>query len=196
MSVLRFGLAGGALAAMALTAGAAFAGSFDTEKVTTDRSLSSFESVYIAPVQADLNLDVIAYDPRGTGDRPVDKSDVEERASDFHDALEKAFSKSYAIASAPGDGVLTVEATLTDLASSRPTLADDKRQSGLSASSVYAGGGAMKAVLSENGVVLAEVNDSFTSTLNDGRARAWIWSDADRAFNQWSRNLVEFVGDH
>lgn len=184
-----------AFLAVAVAAGPAAAGSFDAESIVGDTDLSSFESVYIAPVTANLDLDVAAF-PRNGGDRPVDASDVAEKAADFHDELTEAFSRSFSLADAPGPGILTIEVTLTDLEASRPTMADYRRAPGLSFASVYAGGGEMTAVLSENGVTIAEVSDRFTSYLSDERARAGVWSDADRAFDRWARNLVEFVEEN
>lgn len=193
MSFLRNGFGAGAFAAALVSAGAAFAGPFDSENLVTDGKLSSYESVYIAPVKVDLDLRVVRYDRSGYGDRPVDADDASRKAADFYDELVDAFSESYSLASAPGPGVLTLEATLTKLQSSRPTLADYAREPSLSFHSVYAGGGSMTAVFSEDGEVLAELGDQFDSYLGDGRVRAAIWHDADRAFSQWARKLVTYT---
>lgn len=193
MSYLRFAFGAGAFAAALVSAGAVLAGPFDSENLLTDRQLSSYESVYIAPVKVELDHHVVRYDRSGYGDRPVDPDDANRKAADFHDELVDAFSESYSLAPAPGPGVLTLEATLTKLQSSRPTPADYDRETSLSFESVYAGGGSMTAVFSEDGEVLAELGDEFNSYLSDGRVRAGIWQDVDRAFSQWAKKLVKYT---
>lgn len=193
MSLLRYGFGAGVFAAAVAFAGAAFAGPFDSENLVTDRQLSTYESVYIAPVKVNLDHHVVRYDRSGYGDRPVDPDDANQKAADFYNELVDAFSESYSLASAPGPGVLTLEATLTKLQSSRPTPADYDREPSLSFQSVYAGGGSMTAVFSEDGEVLAEIADQFDSYLSDGRVRAAVWHDADRAFSQWARKLAKFT---
>jgi len=193
MAFLRYGLGVGALAAAMFSAGAALAGSFDSETLTEGRKLSSFDSVYIAPVQANLDLNVVRFDRSGYGDRAVRDEDAARKAADFYDELVEEFGESFSLADAPGSGVLTVQATLTKLESSRPTLADYNRDTSVSFRSVYAGGAAMTAVFSEDGATLAEVSDEFISNLNDGRTRAGLWQDADRAFEQWAHKLAKFA---
>jgi hypothetical protein len=161
------------------------AAAFDRETLVGDKPLSSFKSVYIAPVS--LSLD------ESRDARPVRDKDAAGRASDFHDELVDEFSEAFDIAGAPGAGVLTVEATLTKLVSTRPTMADYDDQPSLAFESVYAGGAAFSATLSEDGETLAEIGDQYTSTLGDGTPKIATWQDADRAFSQWSRQLVDFV---
>ncbi|MEQ8177147.1 MAG: DUF3313 family protein [Amphiplicatus sp.] len=178
-----------ACAAVAAFIGAAAAMSpaaaFDRENVIGGKQLSSFASVYIAPVALSLE--------QGRDERPVREKDAARRASDFHDDLVDEFSGAFEIADAPGAGVLTIEATLTKLVATRPTLADFSEQPGLGFESVYAGGAAFSATLSEDGETLAEVGDRHTSSLGDGSPKIATWQDADRAFSQWARQLVDFV---
>lgn len=194
MSLLRKGAAAFVIlsASMALPA-AAGAASFDNVTLTTDRQLSGFESVYIAPVKADLNLDVRPFDRSGYGDRPISDRDIGDKIADFQRNLERAFSKSFTLADAPGPGVLTVEATLTDLASTRPTLADYSHKISLDFRSVYAGGAEVTFVLSEDGDVLATIGDRNFGSFADGRPRVGVWEDADYSFGSWSRRLVKFI---
>lgn len=185
------------LATVALAATPALAGSFDSASVAGGRALSTFDEVYVAPVDVALDLNVKRFDRSGSGDRPVSESDAQQKAVDFYYDLMREFSATHAIVDAPGPGVLTVEATLTKLESSRPTLADYGTRGGhLSASSTYAGGAEMVAVFKEGDAVLAEVADAFDSHLRDGRARAGIWSDADRAFRSWAARLAAFTRDN
>ncbi|MEQ8935311.1 MAG: DUF3313 family protein [Amphiplicatus sp.] len=178
-----------AVAALIVSAGAiSTADAFDRENVIGGKKLSSFASVYIAPVA--LNLD------QGRDERPIRDKDAARRANDFHDDLVDEFSDAFDIADMPGAGVLTIEATLTKLVATRPTLADFSEQPGLGFESVYAGGAAFSATLSEAGETLAEIGDRHTSNLGDGAPKIATWQDADRAFSLWSRQLVDFVQEN
>lgn len=179
----------GAAAGLAMTAAAAF----DTAYVSSERPLGAYEQVYVAPVSVELDHDVRRYRVGGSGDRPVEERDAALRAEDFHAALTDAFGRSFALAGAPGPGVLTVEARLIKLESSRPTMADYRQTPGLSARSVYAGGAEMHVTISEDGVLLAEIGDAWRGSLDDGRYRIGLWDDARRAFGSWARRLARFV---
>lgn len=161
---------------------------FDVEVVTGAKPLSAFRAVYIAPVALAL-----ADDRRA---RPVDERDALDIAADFAERLEAAFDDDFEIAPAPGPGVLSIEATLTTLAASRPTPADLRAEPSLSSDSVYAGGAAFRAVLSEDGAILAEVADAVVGDLGDGFPRVGVWQEADRAVARWSRALVRFVEEN
>lgn len=175
-----------ALAAfIAAAAAISSAAAFDRESVTGGKQLSSFKSVYIAPVALSLE--------QGRDERPVRDKDAAARAAEFHDDLIDEFSGAFDIADAPGEGVLTIEATLTELVSTRPTMADFSEEPGLGFESVYAGGAAFSATLSENGEALAEIGDRYTSSFGDGSPKVGTWQDADRAFSRWARQLVDFV---
>ncbi len=183
------GLAAGFL----FCAGAASAGGFDSETVTQDANLADFKSVYVAPVELDLKADGGGYG--SSRERPVSADDAAKKAADFHADLVRAFDD-FSRASAPGAGVLTIAATLTELKSSRPTMADYDRNAGLSASSIYAGGASVEFDFSEAGAVLAEVSDEYETSLSDGRSRIGLWDDADRAFSSWARRVADFVREH
>ncbi|MEE2690931.1 MAG: DUF3313 family protein [Pseudomonadota bacterium] len=177
-----------AVAAFAILAITTTASAFDRESLTGEKALSSFSSVYIAPVAVSLEQD--------RDDRPVRDKDAAERADLFREALIDRFEKRFDIADAPGDDVLTVEATLTRLEATRPTLADYSKQPGLAFESVYAGGAAFTATLSENGAPLAEISDRYTSSLGDHSPKIATWQDVDRAFSNWARQLVDFVEEN
>ncbi len=196
MTFLRLTVAAGAALFAAVAApGLALAG-FDSASVSPGADLSAYKSVYIAPVGTSLQSGERSFPPYGTGERPVSASDAASKAGDLEQKLAAAFGKSFAVAAAPGAGVLTVSATLTRLQSNRPTAEDLRATPGLSLTSEYAGAAAVSIVLSVNGSPLAEVSDAYTGTLNDARLRAGIWSTADVAFSRWARDLVAFVQSH
>lgn len=152
-------------------------------------SLASYEKIYIAPVSIDLPERTY----RRGDDRPVSKRDQEDKAEDLETKLTRAFSEDFAIVSAPGEGVLTIETDIIRLQSSRPTKADLNREPGLSFSSVFTGGATVSFTLSEDGVTLDEIEDSYYGNFNDGSPRTGIWQDADRAFSRLSNRLVRYV---
>lgn len=191
MTFLRFAAA--ALIAAVAVFSQASAGSFDSASVSSGTDLSAFKSVYIAPVGTSLSADERSFPPYGSGERPVSASDAAAKASDFQQKLATAFGKSFTIASAPAQGVLTVSATLTRLQANRPTAEDLRKTQGLSLTSEYAGAAAVRVVFSENGSPIAEVSDDYTGSLTDTRYRASLWGTADVAFSRWARDLVGFV---
>lgn len=194
MSLLRNSAAVFAAFYMSLTLTTpAIAASFDNVETSTDKHLATFEAVYIAPVKAELNLDVRAIDRTGNGDRPISDRDIADKANDLHSMLERAFARSFTIVDAPGPGVLTIEATLTDLVSTFPTITDYSRNINLSSNSIYTGGAEVTFLLSEDDQTLTTINDRRFGNLNDGRLRVGIWDDADRTFNTWARRLAKFV---
>lgn len=181
---------GAALVFCALAATPAFA--FDSKNISSTTKLSSFESVYIAPVAVALEESGSRPGHLG-GERAVSDKDAARKAADFQEDLADEFGDEFTLATGPGSGVLTIAATLTRLEASRPTIEDLREQPGLSLESRYAGGGAVTVVFSAGGATLAEVSDRYTETLDDHRFQAGVWQDTDRAFSSWARQLVEFV---
>jgi hypothetical protein len=168
---------------------------FDSESLASSAKLSSFKSVYVAPVGVDLPETRGAPSYLGK-DRPVSDNDAAQKAADFHEDLVNAFDNSFTIASAPAAGVLTIEATLTRLQSSRPTMEDLRETPGLSLDSRYAGGADVTIAFSEAGASLGEISDSYVDTFDTARIPAGTWEDANRAFSMWARQLVDFVEEN
>ena len=172
----------------------AAASPFDDVNRTADAALGNYQSVYIAPVEVALDPDTRTNIRDIDSPRPVSERDQARRAERLNRDLTRAFGKTFTLADAPGDGVLTVEATLTGLRSTRPTLADQRVNVQLDfSSSVYAGGADFEVRLSEADTVLMEISDKDQSFLNDGRPRIGVWQDADRSFRSFSSKLVRFV---
>ncbi len=187
-----------ALAAATLTlASVAHAGPFDTVTLETDTPLSSYEKVYIAPVTVDFGDQRIRRSIRDIrGLRPVSERDQARKSGDLAEDLQREFGKRYILVDAPGDDVLTVETTLTQLVSTRPTLADARlTNANLSFQTVYAGGANYQVTLREGEQVIGVIEDNQTrnNNLNDGRPRVGIWQDADRSFNRFSRQLARYI---
>ena len=183
-------------AATTMVATTAHAAPFDTIDRATDAPLSSYEKIYIAPVEVDFSEHQIRRNLRDRrGVRPVSESDQARKAEDLSEDLERAFGKKFTLVDAPGDDVLTVEATLTKLVSTRPTIADSRINIGLSFNSLYVGGADYRINLTEGETLLATIEErqSQDSNLNDGRPRVGIWSDADYSFHKFSRQLVRYV---
>lgn len=180
--------------AMATTLPACASGSnFDTVDVQSEKSLASFEKVYIAPVSVALDPETRRSVRDIRSDRPVSEQDQERQARELHEDLTRAFGQSFEIAEQPGPGVLTVDTTITRLVSTRPTIADASNTPGISFDSLYAGGADYDVTLRENGTVLAEIADARQTSLNDQRPRVGVWQDADRTHSEFSRQLARYV---
>lgn len=191
-----------AVALLTSSAGlAAHAGPFDQLTVEeTAKTLSEYQSVYIAPVNMDLKFDPrfrkIRRDirPEAGASRPMSEAEIERKANDLHRELEKQLGKRLTIVDAPGEGVLTVEATVTKILPTRPTQEELGQRIGLQlAGSVSAGGADITVNLSENGQALASMREDYRANLIDGLPRIVTWQDADRAYDRMARKLARFV---
>ena len=161
-----------------------------------ERTLSSYDAIYIAPVEIALPTPVKttrSRRSRGRIARPVSERDQTQKANDLYEDMTRQLERRFELASAPGPNVLTVRTTITELRSSRPTGADFNIDTNLSASSVYAGGAAASFTLETNGEPLVLLSDEYYPSLNDGNPRVGIWQDTDNAFRRWSRNLARFI---
>jgi len=179
------------LLALALIAMPALA--FDQAQVMQPAALANVRSVHIAPVVVDLPAADRRAGARGDAPRPVAPRDAEAKAADLTTALRRGFEKDFTVVDAPAPGVLVVEATLTRLEASRPTMADYHREPGLGFESVYAGGAAVDVRLSRDGSDLAVLKDRYVGSFGDGSPRIGVWQDTDRAFSLWSRQLPAWV---
>lgn len=166
---------------------------FDQAQVMQPAALANVQSVYVAPVVLELPAPARRFDTRGDGVRPVTPRDAEAKAEDFAVALRRGFGKEFTVVDAAGPGVLVVEATLTRLEASRPTMADYHREPGLGFESVYAGGAAVSVRLSRDGQDVAQLKDRYIGSFADGTPRVGVWQDTDRAFTMWSRQLPGWV---
>ncbi len=181
---------------------AAVAASFDNVSFTkTDTPLSSYQQIHIAQVETKLpgeelrNRSNIRRGSRGfsNAQRYVSDKDQVQKANDLYEDLRSRLSRDFEIVDQAGPGVLTIETTITRLASSRPTFTDLSDSTSLRFESIYAGGAEAIFKLSENGETIATMEDSYIASLNDGFPRVGIWSDTDRVFSRWSRKLAKFI---
>ncbi|MEO0982817.1 MAG: DUF3313 family protein [Pseudomonadota bacterium] len=156
---------------------------------------SGFERVFIAPVTVALGEPDAGQITYGrTSNRPVSEQDQARKAADLRDDLVDQFSRRFTLVEAPSADALTVETTITRLASTRPTQADVERNQRISLTSTFAGGADFDVVLSVgDGAPLARLTDSYKSSFNDGRPRIATWADADRAFGRFARSLAKTV---
>ncbi len=173
-----------ALAALAATQGDALA--FDRASVVTGAKLSSYNSVYVAPVKVSL----------GSSKRSVSARDAQAKAADLREEIVDAFVRSHTIKAGPGPEVLTISATLTKLVADMPTAADYQDDPALSPDSVYAGSAGFEAALSSSAGDLASVADDYDGLLDRFAPPVATWQDADRAFSSWARRLQDFVEEN
>lgn len=153
---------------------------------------ADFDKVYVAPVAAELDLNVTPF--RNGGDRAISEDDIADKADDFRDAIVNALDDNFAIVDEPGPGVLSVEAKLTYLQSTKPTMQDLSDEPSLDFTrSVYVGGADYEATLTLDGDIIAELGDDYRGTFGDGRNRIAVWADADRAFRKFARQIEKAV---
>ena len=166
---------------------------FDQAQVMQPAALSNVQAIHVAAVALELPAPTRRSDRRGDAPRPVTPRDAEAKAADLTAALRRGFAKDFTVVDAPGPGVLVVEAKLTRLEASRPTMADYHREPGLGFESVYAGGAALDVRLTRDGSDIAVLKDRYIGSFGDGTPRIGVWQDTDRAFSLWSRQLPSWV---
>jgi len=172
----------------------AIAAPFDKIETLNAVPLAGFQKVYIAPVKVELEDTRVRRNIRDISSaRPVSDRDKALKAEDSYEDIVRAFGKKFEVVEAPGSDVLTVEAVVTKLSSTRPTLADSRVNVALDFDSVYAGGADFDVRLSQGETVLVEISESYTTNFNDGLPRIAIWQDYDRASNRMAYKLARYV---
>jgi len=150
--------------------------------------------VYIAPVKVELADPKVRRTIRDNiSDRPVSDNDKARRAEQTYKHIVDAFGKNFEIVNTPTDDALIVEAIVTKLSSSRPTIADTRVNVGLNFSSIYAGGADFDVRLKQGTSLLVDISDSYQTQLNDGFPRTGTWQDYNRVSRRFSRKLAKYV---
>lgn len=171
----------------------AIASTFDTLNVVQESNLSAYKKVYIAPVGVELK-ERFRRNLRDIGaPRPTDERDQQKRAEDARITFTRAFEKKYEVVDAPAEDVLTVEAVITRLESTRPTFADYDVTPGLSPSSIYVGGADYHVRLKNGDTLLAELSEKYQTDLNDGLPRNGIWTDFEYASSRMASKLIKHI---
>ncbi|MEM9667818.1 MAG: DUF3313 family protein [Pseudomonadota bacterium] len=200
---LRFSLAATVFSVASLSP--AIAQRFDKVEHTSNVALSSYEQVYIAPVEIDLspnqsgeNAQIRARENRPTRrkDSDISERDQLDNIAEFQETLTDAFAKKFELVDQPGDGVLTVDATITELISNRPTSNDLGRSQALSLGSISAGGAAYRVELKEDDELLVQISDRYKTSLTDQVPRLSQWQDAHKTFKRFSRQLAKYTSKH
>lgn len=166
---------------------------FDTARVTQPAALAGVKQVYIAPATLDLPAAPSRLARAGEGPREVTPRDAQSKADDLTARLREGFARDFSVVDASAPGVLVVEATLTRLEASRPTMGDYQRVPGLSHESVFAGGAAVRLRLVRDGAEVAVIEDRYSGSFGDGTPRIGVWQDTDRAFTLWARQVPSWV---
>lgn len=185
------------LAAFAISAtsfASAVASPFDELSYQEAANLSGFEKIYIAPVQVALDETNVRRNVRDIrSNRPVSERDQARKAEDAYEDLIEAFDRKFTLVDQPDEDTLIVEAVLTRLESTRPTLADYDIHPQIDFSSVYAGGADFEVRLLQQDTLLVEISERHQTNLNDGRPRLGVWQDADRSMRRMASKLVKYV---
>ncbi|MBB4658746.1 DUF3313 family protein [Parvularcula dongshanensis] len=182
------------LAAACATSGPA---SFDSFEAAEAADFASYDQVYIAPITASQDvLDRIGARPISRFDRtrPLDQDDIDGQIEDLREAIEERVGRVATLTDAPGPGVLTMQITLTELQSNRPTMAEMREDPSLSFESISVGAAAVDIVLSEEGRTLATIEDeNFFRRIDDPAVSSRRWATADIYFDRLSRKLADLL---
>lgn len=194
-SVLIVSIAASAmLAACATATGPDAAARFDSFEAADAAALQQYDRVFVAPVKAsDEVRERLGYRPVGRADttRPLDEDDLERRLADIKEDLEGELAARGKLADAPGEGVLTLDVTVTELDADRPTQADFAAEPSLSYRSRYTGRAAADLQFRDGDKVVAEASDESESSFTDPVPPVGTWTEADR----FAERLADKVGD-
>lgn len=186
------------LTACATPTGPDAAGSFDRFRVVTTKDFRSYDRVQVLPPEAGPEV-LKRVDARRyrVNERPISQRDLDAQLADLEQSLIQAVGREAQIVQQGGEGVLTIAATVTDLNANRPTQAELAAEPGLSLQSIATGDSAVRIELSENGRVLAVIEDrDNVNSLADPEAQvAGIWTTARRHFNRVSANVAALLRD-
>lgn len=199
MKKVRLGL-WAALPFLALAGACASQGgtpTFDEASIVSDSRFADYEKVYIADVTISDELRNREAQSRrnsvGSDDRPVTERDLQAKAADLKKQLKREISRSKQIVSAPGEGVLTVQAELLDLVSSRPTMADFAGEPALSSQSRYVGGADIRVTIMDGERMLATVTENYQGSFTDQRGNS-IWGDANHGIYIAANKVARLLG--
>jgi len=173
---------------------------FDSAAQSASADFSAYSSVYVEAIGAEVEPNESnTYNPREGFSDVLSQTEIDRQGEELRERFEKRIGDKLEIASGRGAGVLVVDATLTELVPSRPTLQGLTQEPQLSlAGSVGVGGASVRIdiVDGDTGEVLAQLEDrNFGIALNDGRPRVGIWADAQFAYRRWSRSLANYLED-
>ncbi|MEM1102995.1 MAG: DUF3313 family protein [Pseudomonadota bacterium] len=159
---------------------------------------SDYTSFYVQSVTAEVEANESRqFRPSEGFSTAISQDEIEQQADRLEAQLERWLSRRIEAADGPGEGVLVIDAVLTELIPTRPTLEGLSQEPTLSLSgSVGVGGAAVRIEISDGASeeVIAQYSDTRTNgNLNDGLPRIGVWSDAERAYSSWARSLARHI---
>ena len=160
-------------------------------------SLAGYEAVHVAPVTSSpeivARIDVSPIGPRNRV-RPLQESTLAEKQDDLAEELARRLSQVATLRDAPGPGVLTVAAELTELQANRPTMAELSAQPGLDFRSVSVGDAGVRITLSEDGRVIGVIDDrAVQRNFNDPTIGVTTWGTADQYFARVAEKVAALL---
>lgn len=202
MRLFRIALSATLLVATAACAstsvtGPAATGRFDAFEAITTSDFTGYGQVYIAPVQlSEAMLARVDYRPRNSNDRirPLTELEMKRKAEDLGEAMARAVSEVATLTDAPGEGVLTISATLTELDANRPTQAELGANPGLSIKSRYTGRAAVSINFLEGDILLATAEDGDVDSLDLREIEGSTWSSANMIFGRIASKVAALLG--
>jgi hypothetical protein len=133
---------------------------------------------------------------RGRQERPLGQRDVDAKLADLRRSIENQLENQVELTEEGGPGVLTMRVILTDLNANRPTQAELAAEPGLDFSSIATGDAAVRIELSEDGQLLAVIEDAdnINNLNNFGPILpAGVWFTADRYFESLATKLADLL---
>lgn len=192
------GLAALALTACATTTGPEAVGRFDSFETVKTADFTSYKNVYIAPLKASSEvMDLVGYRTRGKSDpkRPLLARDIDSQLAELEDDLRKAIGAKATLVDSPAmASTLTIEVTVTELASNRPTQADIADNIGLSMESIYRGGAAVDVRFLDGETLLATATDSNVGDTQLEFISPSVWGEAKKFYLRVSDKISSLLG--
>ena len=160
-------------------------------------SLAGYDAVHVAPVTSApdvaARVDVNPIGPRNQV-RPLQQSTLTDKQDDLAEELSRRLGRIAELRDAPGPGVLTVAAELTELEANRPTMAELSAQPGLDFRSVSVGDAGVRITLSEDGRVIGVIDDrAVRRNFNDPTVGVAVWGTVDRYFERVSEQVAALL---
>lgn len=172
---------------------------FDEAQIAADSRFSEYQKVYIADVAISSELrnredsfSSYPYGSRLNDERRVTEKDLNKQADDLKKRLKSEIGRTKQVVSAPGPGVLTVQAEILNVSSNKPTMADLQDEPALSMDSAFTGRTDVRVTITGDGQTLATIRDDYQG--DRPGSSGMIWSDAKRGFQLTAKKVAMLIG--
>ncbi|NNU15430.1 DUF3313 family protein [Parvularcula sp. ZS-1/3] len=170
---------------------------FDSFQAVQTDDFTGYSKVQVLSLSVSPEIEA-RVDARTIGrdrERPISRRDLDEKLGDFRADIERRLATQAELVEEGGPGILTVRTIVTELDANRPTMAELADNPGLSIQSLATGAAAARVELSEDGKLLAviEDEDNVTSLQDQTVLNGAIWQTADRYFARLADKLAALL---